>query len=222
MAASSRFRLTAGGMLMAGFAAFVLAACAAPNATEDPSRQTGRRSLSPEAEPGACPAPGTEIATSLGVTLKFAAREGLVCSLTTSASDRYQTFGLVTQVNSMNYAADKEAIATLWPLTVGKTVRFTAKRGSYEWIAAYTVTEKKDIIVKAGTFPVYVVVYEETQTSKKIAPSHSDIYHSVWTFYISTDVGFFVKMDYESISGGPSAYYPHTPWEAVSITPPPN
>lgn len=175
-----------------------------------------------KAEPGACPAPGSVIVTSLGATLRFGAREGLVCSVTSSGSrlfgdSKYQTFGLITLVNSMNYLANKDEIAKLWPLAVGKVVKFTARKGSYEWIAAYTVTERKDITVKAGTFPVYVVTYEETQTSRKIAPSHNAAYHCIWTYYISTDVGFFVKMDYESISGGPSAYYPHTPWEAVSI-----
>jgi hypothetical protein len=173
-----------------------------------------------EVEPGACPAPGTVIVTSLGTTLTFEAQEGLVCSLTSSADGRYQTFGLVTLVNSMNYVANKDMIARLWPLVMGKRVTFNAARGSYEWIADYTVVEKKDITVKAGRFPVYVVKYEETQTSLKTTPSHSGIYHSIWTFYISTDLGFFVKMDYESISGGPSAYYPHTPWEAVLISAP--
>jgi len=170
-----------------------------------------------EPVPGACPAPGTVIVTSLGTRLRFDARDGLVCSVTLSGSHKYQSFGLVTLVDSMNYVADKDAIAKLWPLAVGKVVKFTANKGSYEWIAAYTVTEKKDIAVKAGTYSVYVVTYEETQTSAKIEPSHSGVYHCIWTYYISTDIGYFVKMDYQSISGGPSAYYPHMPWEAVTI-----
>jgi hypothetical protein len=173
-----------------------------------------------EAVPGTCPAPGTVIVTSMGTTLRFDDRDGLVCSVTASDSGKYQTFGLVTMVDSMNYVANKAEIAKLWPLEVGKVIKFDAKRGSYEWIAAYTVTEKKDVTVKAGAFPVYVVTYEETQISQKFAPSHSGIYHCIWTYYISTDIGFFVKMDYESISGGPSAYYPHTPWEAVAVNVP--
>jgi hypothetical protein len=223
MAGSCRCRDATGGRagLLLGLAACLVAACAAPKVGEEgPSPQAEPLRVSAEAQPGACPAPGTQIVTSLGTTLRFISRDGLVCSLTTTASGAYQTFGLVTLVNSMNYEADKEAIATLWPLAVGKAVAFKAKKGSYEWIAAYTVTEKRDLTVAAGTFPVYVVRYEETQTSKKIAPSHDALYHSVWTYYISTDVGFFVKMDYQSLSGGPSAYYPHTPWEAVSITAP--
>jgi hypothetical protein len=171
-------------------------------------------------EPGACPAPGTVIATSIGTTLRFEARQGLVCSVTSSASGKYQTFGLVTLVDSMNYQADKAAIAGLWPLAVGKVVTFTAKRGSYEWFAAYTVAEQKIITVPAGRFSVYVVSYEETQTSQQIVASHNAIYHSIWTYYISTEVGYYVKMEYQSISGGPSAYYSHTPWEAVSINRP--
>lgn len=170
-----------------------------------------------EIEPGACPAPGSVIVTSIGTSLRFEGREGLVCSLTSSDSEKYRIFGLVTLVNSMNYQANKDAIAKLWPLAVGKVVKFTARKGTYEWIAAYTVTEKKDINVTAGRFSVYVVRYEETQTSRQIVASHTAIHHSIWTYYISTDVGFYVKTDYQSISGGPSAYYPHTPWEAVSI-----
>ncbi len=173
-----------------------------------------------DAEPGACPAPGTVIVTSLGTTLAFTARQGLVCSVTPSGSDKYQTFGLVTLVNSMNYQADEAEIAKLWPLAVGKAVKFTAVRGGYRWIAAYTVTAKQDITVQAGRFSVYVVVYEETQISPKVVASHSALYHSIWTYYISTDVGYYVKMEYQSISGGPSAYYQHTPWEAVSISRP--
>ena len=173
-----------------------------------------------DAEPGACPAPGTVIVTSIGTTMRFEARQGLVCSVTSSGSNRYQTFGLVTLVDSMNYQANKAAIAKLWPLAVGKVVKFTATSRGYDWIAAYTVAEQKVITVPAGTFSVYVVNYEETQTSKKIVASHNAIYHCIWTYYISTDVGFLVKMDYQSISGGPSAYYPHTPWEAVSINRP--
>lgn len=174
-----------------------------------------------DGEPGACPAAGTVIVTSLDTTLRFAPGQGLVCSVTPSGAASYQTFGLVTLVNSMNYQANKAAIAGLWPLAVGKVVKFTARRGSYQWIASYTVSDQRSITVPAGTFPVFVVVYEETQTSPNIVASHSGIYHSIWTYYISTDVGYYVKMDYPSISGGPSAYYQHTPWEAVSITRPP-
>jgi hypothetical protein len=137
-----------------------------------------------------------------------------------SKSGAYKTYGLVTLAGSMNYTAAKEEIAKLWPLEVGKIVQFTATRGIYSWIATYKVTEKKDITVKAGSFPVYVVVYEEQQISSTIAPHHTGIYHCVWTFYISEDLGYFVKMDYQSISGGPSAFYPHTPWEVISITHP--
>jgi hypothetical protein len=109
----------------------------------------------------------------------------------------------------MCYNAAKDRIAKLWPLKVGKVVQFSAREGNYSWTSTYTVTEKKNITVKAGTFPVYVVVYDETQTNGR--------YHSIWTFYISTDLGYFVKVDYKSVSGGPSRRYPHTPWEAVSI-----
>lgn len=171
-------------------------------------------------EPGTCPPPGTVIVTSARATFTFQGRSGLVCSLTSSTDGRYQTFGLVTLVNSMNYQADKARIAQLWPLAVGKEVKFNVVRGSYAYIADYTVLGTTDITVKAGTFRTYVVRYEETQTSARIAASHTGIYHSIWTFWISPEVGFFVKVDYQSISGGPSAYYPHTPWEAVSISMP--
>jgi len=143
--------------------------------------------------------------------------DGLECSMKSSQKGAYKIFGLVTFVNSMNYTAAKDKIAKLWPLEVGKIVRFTAIQNKYEWVATYKVTERRDITVKAGTFPVYVVVYEEEQISSQTTPLHRGVYQSVWTFYISTDLGYSVKMDYKSISGGPSALYPHTPWEAVSI-----
>ena len=162
-----------------------------------------------ERVPGACPAAGTVIVTSINNTITFKAGDGLLCSATSSKSGDFETFGLVTLVGSMCYVAAKEQIAGLWPLEVGKVVRFSATSEHYQWTSTYTITEKKDIAVKAGTFRVYGVVYDELQTNGP--------YHSIWTFYISTEVGYPVKVDYESVSGGPSRRYPHTPWEAVSI-----
>jgi hypothetical protein len=138
-----------------------------------------------------------------------------------SKGETIKTYGLVTRVGSDCYKAAKEKIAKLWPLEVGKIVQFTATtpHGGYSWIGTYKVTEKKDITVKAGTFPVYVVVYEEKQISGAI-PGVGGNLDSVWTFYISEDLGYLVKMDYQQISGGPLPGYSYTPWEAISITHP--
>ncbi len=171
--------------------------------------------LAAERAPGACPAPGTVIVTSINETHTIKGGDGLYCWVTLSAPGRpphdIGYFGLVTGVGSMCYNAAKDEIAKLWPLEVGKVVRFSAESGNYAWASTYTVTERKDITVPAGTFPVYVVVYDERQTNGP--------YHSIWTDYISTDVGYRVKLDYwYSVPGGPSRRYPHTPWEAVTIT----
>ena len=166
-----------------------------------------------ERVPGACPTPGTVIVTSINETYAIRGGDGLYCWVRSSTPGRpshdFGAFSLVTEVGSMCYIAAKDQIAKLWPLEVGKVVRFSAESGNYAWTSTYTVTEKKDITVKAGTFPVYVVVYDEEQRNGP--------YHSIWTSYISTDVGYRVKVDYASVSGGPSRRYPHTPWEAVSI-----
>jgi hypothetical protein len=173
-----------------------------------------------ERVPGACPAAGTVIVTSINTTYTFKDGDGLQCSGTWAKSGQsgdFKMFGLVTLVGSGCYSAAKDQIATLWPLDVGKVVRISGSEGEYRWTGTYTVTEKKDITVKAGTFPVYVVSYDEQETSRI---PHRIPFHGIWTFYISTEVGYFVKHDYKQVTGKPLRHYPHTPWEAVSITRP--
>jgi len=149
------------------------------------------------------PPPGTSFDTNLG-TYRIDSADGTNLLRRSDEAQFNTTWvgGLVGFSTSDNILEDvKRDFARLWPLEVGKTIRFDiARRAGEVWNNVITVERVETIKVPAGTFSTFVISQQERALNGS--------YNAAYTYWWSPALGFPVKRDVRFITGvsGPSSY----------------
>jgi hypothetical protein len=176
-----------------------------------------------------CPAPGTELRTTLtssGAPIRYDGEQGLWCLRSRGGQPMHSELGhfrFFARTTAHDGLYDKyvDAANALWPLAPGNTARFlyqdietgrgaNATVGNFLYEHYITVEEARQISVPAGTFTVVPIVDELRGTG-------GNVHRSQLIFYYAPELGTNVKFEFRAINGvGNEA----TPWELVSIKSP--
>lgn len=142
------------------------------------------------------PPPGTVFDTTIG-SYRIDAAEGTNLirksdqpNLNTIWVGGFLTFG------SRDYAAEpiKRDLSKLWPLEVGKTVRFDVTRqDGAVWANSMKVERIENLKLPAGTYSTFVVSHQERAINGS--------YNASYTYWWSPALGFPIKKDVQFVSG---------------------
>jgi hypothetical protein len=149
------------------------------------------------------PPPGTSFDTTLG-TYRIDGAEGTNLLRRSDEANLNTTWvgGLVGFSSADNILeAAKQDFSRLWPLEIGKTIRFDInRRDGGVWNNVFTVERMETVKVPAGTFSAFVI----SQQERAINGSYSAAY----TYWWSPALGFPIKRDVRFVTGSsaPSSY----------------
>lgn len=167
--------------------------------------------------PGACPKPGTVLATSLNTTLIAVSASGLTCNMRVKGTGaEFSMIGLLLRRDEKRTPADDgiAAVSSLWPLEAGKSAKYQlhSSTDSSHWDEQYSVGPKQSVTTQAGTFQAFPVTQEESGSTHGAATNG---FRGTYTYYIAPELGYVVKFSF-SMTGGSPKNNPRE-WELVSV-----
>jgi hypothetical protein len=160
----------------------------------------------------ACPAPGTAVALSNGGRISYTQAEGPTCVSATRGGPYRILYHVWSDDGAGGGRNAAEALGHLWPLEVGKRVRFAVPQpdGPSEagWEESFEVAGTRTVTTAAGRFDTYVILHTEHGAGR--APATRVLYYAPAEHLIVR----------KEIGGrdGDSAETRFTPWEVTEIT----
>ncbi len=161
------------------------------------------------AEPFKCPAPGVVLKIGKDV-LRYEGQDGLWCKRSMNGKPFASDLGHVAfyyreRASGDLYKKWAKAMAELWPIAPGKSVKFVyqgtddgssagALVGSGIFEHEITVEVPRSITVSAGTFVVYPIV----DMHRGVANNY---HRSSRTYFYAPELGANVKFEFKLISG---------------------
>lgn len=94
---------------------------------------------------------------------------------------------------------DRRAVERLWPLEVGKRVRFVETAGSQRWVDVIDVARVETVTVPAGDFRAFVV----ERSVQSMAPGPRSVV--TYKYWYAPDAGAIVKFEVADGTGKPRA-----------------
>jgi hypothetical protein len=132
-----------------------------------------------------CPAPGTVVQYSSGVTLTFAGANGFRCAYTDQSgytAEKIAAFG--------DDAKLLDGLSKLWPLKIGREQRMTINVSGGFATDRFTVLREESVSVPAGTFDTLVVEQIEDAGTRSVKR----------VYWFATALGVIVKSRYAELS----------------------